>query len=64
MRLSPTALPEQLELMVFIEDKGSRFKAPLDKIWKLLEAHDYEGDKIHPETRIELWRKSRKTSPF
>ena len=34
--------------MVFIEDKGSIFKAPIEQIWRLLEAHNYEGDKIHP----------------
>jgi hypothetical protein len=37
--------------MVFIEDIGSIFDAPLDKVWKLGEAHTKEGNKIHPNTR-------------
>ena len=37
--------------MVFIEDIGSIFDAPLDKVWKLGEAHIKEGNKIHPNTR-------------
>jgi hypothetical protein len=37
--------------MVFIEDIGSIFDAPLDKVWKLGEAHAKEGNKIHPNTR-------------
>jgi hypothetical protein len=37
--------------MVFIEDIGSTFDAPLDKVWKLGEAHAKDGDKIHPNTR-------------
>jgi hypothetical protein len=37
--------------MVFIEDIGSRFDAPLDKVWKLGEAHAKDGNKIHPNTR-------------
>lgn len=34
--------------MVFIEDSGSFFEAPMDKIWKLAEAHGKELNKIHP----------------
>ena len=34
--------------MVFILDDGAYFNAPLDKIWKLLEAHGVDGLKIHP----------------
>lgn len=34
--------------MVFIEDSGSFFEAPLDRIWKLAEAHNKELNKIHP----------------
>jgi hypothetical protein len=37
--------------MVFIEDVGSTFDVPLDKIWKLVEAHAKDGNKIHPITR-------------
>jgi hypothetical protein len=33
---------------VFIEDSGSYFEAPIDKIWKLAEAHWKELHKIHP----------------
>ena len=34
--------------MVFIFDEGSRFKAPLDKVWKLNES---EGQHSHPSLR-------------
>jgi hypothetical protein len=37
--------------MVFILDDGAYFKAPLDKIWKLLEAHGADGPKIHPDDK-------------
>ena len=37
--------------MVFIEHIGSIFDAPVDKVWKLGEAHIKEGNKIHPNTR-------------
>jgi hypothetical protein len=35
-------------ILVFIEDSGSFFEAPIDKIWKLAEAHNKELNKIHP----------------
>jgi hypothetical protein len=34
--------------MVFIEDSGSHFEAPVDKIWTLIQAHGKDGAKIHP----------------
>ncbi len=34
--------------MVFILDEGSRFKAPLDKVWKLNQS---EGQHSHPSLR-------------
>ena len=37
--------------MVFILDDGAYFNAPLDKIWKLLEAHGVDGPKIHPDDK-------------
>lgn len=37
--------------MVFVIDEGSEFDAPLDKIWKLNEAHGTDNQKIHPNTR-------------
>ena len=37
--------------MVFILDDGAYFNAPLDKIWKLLEAHGADGGKIHPDDK-------------
>jgi hypothetical protein len=37
--------------MVFILDDGAYFKAPLDKVWKLLEAHGADGPKIHPDDK-------------
>ena len=37
--------------MVFILDDRTYFKAPLDKIWKLLEAHGADGPKIHPDDK-------------
>ena len=37
--------------MVFIEDTGGIYDAPLDLVWKLGEAHTKEGNKIHPNTR-------------
>ena len=37
--------------MVFILDDGAYFNAPLDKIWKLLEAHGADGPKIHPDDK-------------
>lgn len=39
--------------MVFIIDDGSKFKAPLDKVWKLAQS---EGQHVHPSmknTRVE-----------
>ena len=37
--------------MVFIEDTGGIYDAPLDLVWKLGEAHAKEGNKVHPNTR-------------
>ncbi len=37
--------------MVFVIDDESAFKAPLDKVWKLVEAHNTDGAKIHPEMK-------------
>ena len=34
--------------MVFIVDEGSEFDAPLEKVWKLSEAHAKDAAKIHP----------------
>jgi hypothetical protein len=33
--------------MVFITDEGSEFDAPLDKVWKLNQAHSTDAPKIH-----------------
>lgn len=33
--------------MVFIKDEGGYFKAPLDKVWKLVQLHSTELIKIH-----------------
>lgn len=35
-------------VMVFIEDREGVFNAPIDKVWKLAQAHATEGSKIHP----------------
>lgn len=37
--------------MVFIEDAGSVYNAPIDMIWKLNQAHATEANKIHPKSR-------------
>ncbi len=37
--------------MVRIVDDGSHFDAPLDKVWKLVDAHNTEISTIHPEIR-------------
>ncbi len=37
--------------MVFIEDAGSEFDAPLDVVWKLNQAHATDAAKIHPNSR-------------
>ena len=34
--------------MVLIVDEGSEFEAPLEKVWKLSEAHAKDAAKIHP----------------
>ncbi len=34
--------------MVFIEDREGVFDAPIDKVWRLAQAHATEGSKIHP----------------
>lgn len=34
--------------MVFIEDRQGIFDAPIDKVWKLAQAHSIEDSKIHP----------------
>jgi hypothetical protein len=34
--------------MVFIVDEGSEFDAPLEKVWKLSDAHARDAAKIHP----------------
>ena len=34
--------------MVFIVDEGSEFDAPIEKVWKLSEAHAKDAAKIHP----------------
>lgn len=38
-------------MLVHIEDSGSFFEAPIDKIWKLAEAHGMELTKIHPDMK-------------
>jgi hypothetical protein len=37
--------------MVFIVDEGSEFDAPLEKVWRLSEAHAKDAAKIHPGSR-------------
>ena len=37
--------------MVRITDEGSHFEVPVEKVWKLLEAHGTEMTKIHPEAK-------------
>jgi hypothetical protein len=37
--------------MVHFEDSGSFFDAPIDKIWKLVEAHGTDLTKIHPDMK-------------
>ncbi len=37
--------------MVFIEDREGIFDAPIDKVWKLVQAHITEGSKIHPRAK-------------
>jgi hypothetical protein len=37
--------------LVFILDDGGYFNAPLDTIWKLLEAHGADGPRIHPDDK-------------
>ena len=38
-------------VLVHVEDSGSFFEAPIDKIWRLVEAHGKELNKIHPEMK-------------
>jgi len=40
--------------MVFILDDGAYFNAPLDKIWKTLEAHGADRPKIHSDDKNSL----------
>ena len=35
--------------MVYVEEEEAYFDAPLDKIWRLLQAHSRESAKIHPQ---------------
>ena len=37
--------------MVFVMDDTGEFDAPIEKVWKLNEAHGTENEKIHPSTR-------------
>ena len=37
--------------MVFIEDRDGIYNAPIDKVWKLAQAHATEGAKIHPSAK-------------
>lgn len=37
--------------MVLIVDEGSEFEAPVEKIWKLNEAHARDAQRIHPRGR-------------
>ncbi len=37
--------------MVFIEDREGIFNAPIDKVWKLAQAHSTECTKIHPSAK-------------
>jgi len=37
--------------MVFIVDAGSEYNAPIEKIWKLNQAHATDSEKIHPKTK-------------
>jgi hypothetical protein len=37
--------------MVFIIDEGSEFEAPIEKVWKLNEAHLKDAGRIHPGGR-------------
>ena len=36
---------------MFVEDSGSFFDAPIDKVWKLSQAHQTELEKIHPDMK-------------
>ena len=38
-------------MVVFIEDSGSVFDAPIEMVWKLAEDQIEQGNKIHPNTR-------------
>jgi len=37
--------------MVYVEDLGSFFEAPIDKVWKLSQAHQTDLEKIHPDMK-------------
>ncbi len=37
--------------MVHIVDEGSHFEIPIDKVWKLIEAHNTDGPAIHPDMK-------------
>jgi hypothetical protein len=37
--------------MVRIVDDGSHFDAPIEKVWKLVEAHGEHFEEIHPDVR-------------
>jgi hypothetical protein len=37
--------------LVYVEDKGSKFKAPVSKVWRLIQIHNTEGVKIHSDNK-------------
>ncbi|HZY71437.1 MAG TPA: hypothetical protein VFF67_10740 [Thermoplasmata archaeon] len=37
--------------MVRVVDQGSHFEAPIDKVWKLIEAHQHDMDGVHPGSK-------------
>ncbi len=48
--------------MVFIEDAGSEFDAPLDVVWKLNQAHATDSAKIHPNSRNHMMEQINETT--
>jgi hypothetical protein len=38
-------------VLVFLEDSGSFFELPLDKVWIQSQAHSVEHEKIHPDMK-------------
>ncbi len=48
--------------MVHLTDEGSHFEVPLEKVWKLNQAHETDGHKIHPGMKNQKYEKINETT--